>query len=447
MNKTIEFETTRKDLTHLSGLLFYDNLVKRLNLEGELGRILPSLQRKSGIAPKRKFLTGMFSFMAGAECLNDQHVFNRDPFFRQLTNGSFVPVTMGNFLKSINLKQYQKLQKLSTDIAFNFHQKLIRKRNNAPFILSMDATAHEQHAQLMEGVEWDYKSRWCLSSQNAFDQFGLCYGWDLRSGATHTSVGSVEMIENIFPKVGKARPRYYLADSGYANKEVYNSLINHGVNFAICLGEKVWGNLLEKYEFKMKFKKTKLRFFESNKCSIGSCLYPVKGLKQRSFLRVVFIRAKKKKITPGEKRYYKYYAVVTNMSDREMGDEDVVRFYRKRGNVENHIKDLKNGMDFHHFPCQTMIKNRAWGIMGIYAYNFMRFSSFLLYPHSGCFLRRVRHQIVFMASELRKGSRKIKLRFSNYMFKEVKRLEKLIAEHFCSLGFNRLHRTSQGPPV
>src|SRR5690606_24555629 len=108
------------------------------------------------------------------------------------------------------------------------------------------------------------------------------------------------------------------------------------------------------------------------KCEIGSCLYPKKGLYNRGFLRVVFIRAKKKKLEPGETEYYNYYAIVTDLSEKELSDERVVNFYRKRGNVENQIKDLKYGMDFKHFPCQKLAANRALGIIGIYAYNLMR---------------------------------------------------------------------------
>ena len=38
MKKTIEFETTKKDLTHLSGLIFFQRLVKSISLDSVIGQ-------------------------------------------------------------------------------------------------------------------------------------------------------------------------------------------------------------------------------------------------------------------------------------------------------------------------------------------------------------------------------------------------------------------------
>ena len=137
-----------------------------------------------------------------------------------------------------------------------------------------------------------------------------------------------------------------------------------------------------------------------------------------------------------------HYAIVTNMSEKELSNERVIQFYKKRANVENQIKDLKMGMDFYHFPCQKLNANRAWGIIAIFAYNLMRFSAHKLFRKRGCFLKTVRRKMVFIASELRRGQRKIKLRFTNHMFKEVKRLEMIITQ----LGFCRSNYRGQSPP-
>jgi hypothetical protein len=67
--------------------------------------------------------------------------------------------------------------------------------------------------------------------------------------------------------------------------------------------------------------------------------------------------------------------------------------------VENNIKDLKNGLDFHHFPCQSLKANHAWGLMGIIAYNLMRLTSFTI-SKNGCFVDSVRKNIVMKACEV-----------------------------------------------
>jgi hypothetical protein len=102
--------------------------------------------------------------------------------------------------------------------------------------------------------------------------------------------------------------------------------------------ENSWGKLVDEYEFSMKWKKTKIQFFESTKCQIASCLAPVKDLHGRSFLRVVFIRTKKtreqiqkekaEKSSGKKVRHYRYYAIVTNISEVEMSNDKVRKQHR-----------------------------------------------------------------------------------------------------------------------
>jgi hypothetical protein len=205
-----------------------------------------------------------------------------------------------------------------------------------------------------------------------FDDKGFCYAFNLRARAVHTSIGAIEMLENAFNTVPSGVKKYLVADSGSANLDMYNHLITKKASFAICLGEMVWGSILKKYGNKITWRKTRIKFFESQKCELGSCLYPLKGLaEKRSHLRVVFIRTKKNKIESGDNHPYHYYAIVTDLGSAEMNDEHIIRFYRKRAIVENNIKDLKQGMDFYHFPCQSLQANNVWGLMGVMAYNLM----------------------------------------------------------------------------
>lgn len=74
---------------------------------------------------------------------------------------------------------------------------------------------------------------------------------------------------------------------------------------------------------------------------------------------MVFIRAMKVNPAKEDKYLYHYYAVVTDMGESEMSNEHILKFYRKRSQVENNIKDIKNGMDFHHFPCMNLKANNV----------------------------------------------------------------------------------------
>lgn len=245
------------------------------------------------------------------------------------------------------------------------------------------------------------------------------------------------MMEKAFKVVPKSIQKYFVADAAYANTDIYNSLLNNNVNFAICLPEIVWGSLLKNYGNKITWHKTRIRFFDSNKCEVGDFIYPKKGLSMvRKFLRVVFIRTINKKAGSGENPY-RVYAIVTDMSNAEMTNENIIQFYWKRAQVENNIKDLKNGMDFHHFPCQSLKANHVWGLMGIIAYNLMRMASFTIYPRTGCFVRTTRRRLVTLAGEVIKHARSIEIRMMEYLSKEVNRLKMILSGSFFRVDISR----------
>jgi hypothetical protein len=404
---SIKITSNAKTLSSYSGLHLFSNFIEKFEVQSLFGHLVPKKMRDRGFSNFEKLYAGILAFVAGAECLDDFDYLAQDPLFCELTSGP-ASTTMGKFLRLFDLKQIQDIRnKLPT---FAFKMRCWLQPNLYKIVFRMDGTLHEQYGEKMEGVEWNYKKFRSLSSQNLFDDKGLCYGFALRNGATHSSVGAVEMMENAFKVVPKSIQKFFVADSAYANENIYNSLLNHNVNFTICLPEIVWGSLLKNYGNKITWYKTEIKFFKSNKCEIGDVIYPKKGLVMgRKFLRVVFIRAKKKNAVPGDNHPYDYYAIVTNMSNAEMTNEKIIELYRKRAQVENNIKDLKNGLDFHHFPCQSLKANHVWGLIGIIAYNLMRLISFTI-SRDGCYVATVRKKIVLKACEVIKHARLLELR-------------------------------------
>lgn len=153
---------------------------------------------------------------------------------------------------------------------------------------------------------------------------------------------------------------------------------------------------------------------------------------------MVFIRTLRLNPTKEDKHPYHYYAVVTNMSESEMGHEHILKFYRKRSQVENNIKDIKNGMDFHHFPCMSLKANNVWGIIGVIAYNLMRYASFAVVPDKGCFVKTTRKKLVTIAGEVITHARSIEIRVMNYFLKEVETIRKRM--NFVIVDASRLRR-------
>ncbi len=409
MNKlSIHYSPLAKSLSSFSGLNLFDDLIHKFEVKKLLGNELPLKKRKRGFSSLNKFYTGILGFIAGIDCLDDFDWYGSDPLFLKLTN-SPSSETMGKFLRSFHPRKVENIRKFIPVLALKI--RLVLEPSCHNIIFKMDSTDHQQYGLKSEGVTYGYRKELCLNSQNLF--------------------------EETFSKIPKKIQKYFVADSAYSTMEIYNSLINHNCNFVINLKTNIWKPILKKNKNHIKWVNTKLRFFDSKDCQISSAIYPLTGLPDRKFLRVVFIRTKNLTPTKENNYPYKVYAVVTNMSDSEMSNEAVIKFYRKRSQVENNIKDIKNGMDFHHFPCGTLKANNVWGLMGVTAYNLMRFASFAVVPEKGCFVETTRKRIVAIAGEVITHARSVEIKMMNYVYKEVCRV-KVIMNSVSTVDANRL---------
>ena len=92
----------------------------------------------------------------------------------------------------------------------------------------------------------------------------------------------------------------------------------------------------------MKWRKTKINFFDSDECEIANAVYAPEGLQGKTkTLRVVCIRAPKED-------GYKYYAILTNIFSHEWKAKQVIKFYRGRAT------DWMRG--FHHLPIPDKLR-------------------------------------------------------------------------------------------
>ena len=165
---------------------------------------------------------------------------------------------------------------------------------------------------------------------------------------------------------------------------------------------------------------TGIRFRDGRVCEVTTLLYhPVMGHEP---LRVIVARAPKRQPELLGDRY-DYMSWITNLGSHELRDEEVVDFYQGRGNAENFIRELKNGFDFKHFPCQKLLANKAYGLIGAFAYTLMRYASYILSPETKKvhFAKMLRFRMVYLAVQVVRKARRVIIRFSKPQYEEVSR--------------------------
>lgn len=422
----VKLEAARGDFTSLGGLVIFEELINKLELRKKIFDFLPGRKGRCKQRNFHKFRQMMLGFVAGADCLEDMNKLSDDPGFRALCGKDFyVAGTYGNMLRKFEPWQIRRLNETLATTALKLRRKLFKDDRN--FILDIDSTDHRQYGKKMEGVRYSgYKGYNCLDSLQAFDQYGFQYWMEVREGATFTANNASTVIERVFRQVPKNMWRFLRADSGYCNFDVMRACAENNVSFVIAMRANMYEPHIKSV---CHWRRAKHVFFrDGRECEIGSTIYIAKR-NPRETLRVVMIRALKKNPGMFEDRY-DYRAWVTNISEHEMKNEDLILFYRKRGNAENMIRELKNGYDIHHFPCEKLIANKAYGLMAAFAYNLMRMQAWNIEGDIPRFSKLIRFRMVNIAGQVVRKARRVIIRISQHRHKEVESWIKQIKYQF-----------------
>jgi hypothetical protein len=118
---------------------------------------------------------------------------------------------------------------------------------------------------------------------------------------------------------------------------------------------------------------------------------------------------------------YDYQGWVSSIDD-SMAAADDIKFYRKRGPSENFIRELKNGLDLHHYPCQKLSTNKACGLIAAFAYTLMRYVAVKENPEKPRFSKAIRFKYINIPCHVIRHARRLVFRFMDLHFKGVTRL-------------------------
>jgi hypothetical protein len=116
----------------------------------------------------------------------------------------------------------------------------------------------------------------------------------------------------------------------------------------------------------------------------------------------------------------RYSVIATNADPDKMSAEDVVRFYRKRGDTsENRIKELKAGFNIHHLPSSDFISSAFYFQIGILAYNlFLLFKETLQKSWQRHTIQTICYRLYHIAGKVIKHARELTLKV-NKEFVEI----------------------------
>lgn len=421
----IKIARTDKDLSANAGLIIFKELLERVGLERMLEDCLPKL-RLGSAKSLRKFKQLVLAFQAGADCLDDLEKLGKDQAFKSICDGKvYSSKAFGDFLRAFSEFDCKKLNYSIIKMAYGLRQELFSDATS--ITIDIDSTTNEQYARKMEGVCYNYRGINGLDTIQAFDEHGIQYWNDTRPGNTHTASGAQEIIHQIFSRMPKSMShltRYVRADSGFCKISFFDACAVKKAQFVVCMRRLMYKPLIGLVsEWKSQDAKDDKRiiFVGGRECEVGETSYKPKNSPHT--LRVILIRAikvgRENQLVKGDDDY-DYYGWVSNFSEAIPANA-IIKEYRKRGHAENFIREIKNGLDLHHYPCQKLIANKAYGLIAAFAYNLMRFVALKDNPKHPQFAKAIRFRFIHLPAQVVRHAREVIFRFMNHHYEEVSR--------------------------
>lgn len=194
----------------------------------------------------------------------------------------------------------------------------------------------------------------------------------LRPGTRYCCNGAAEFMRPLMEEYQERYPNIALflrGDSGFATNELYSVCENNGTSYVIRLKEnevlRKLANELDSdlYELTREDVVSYAVVYGEFEYQAGSWDYP----------RRVVCKIEK----PFGQMLHMYTFVVTNM---DSSPEELIRFYCKRGQMENFIKECKSGFDMDYVSSSSQIVNANRVLIHALAYNLFNWFRRLVLP-------------------------------------------------------------------
>lgn len=271
-----------------------------------------------------------------------------------------------NRMDETTLEQFYDLMRRFRKVVYNIkHPQLM--------LLDLDSTLLDTYGrQEGEGYNVHYQSHGYHPLVCYDGMTGDLLKIQLRNGTDYSSTGVMDFLQPLLNEFGADYPDLPLllrGDSGFAKPELYEQCETNGVSYVIRLKEnKILRALASDVEEQVN-EATKKDMVSYAVC-YGEFLYQAGSWK---YPRRVVCKVEK----PEGQLIHMYTFLVTNM---DASPQELIRFYCKRGAMENFIKESKNGFDFAAVSSSSKIVNANRLQVHALAYNIFNWFKRLVLP-------------------------------------------------------------------
>lgn len=250
-----------------------------------------------------------------------------------------------------------RLGEAMTDTVIHRHRHRLNGRKCKLVTVDLDVTDDPTYGQQQLSLFNGHYHSWCYLPLLAFATFNdeseqHLLAAVLRPGTAHPKIGTVALLKRLIPALREAFPFAVIRvrlDGGFACPEVLDYLDDEMVEYLVAMGK---NSVLEGIATAT-VAQARARFEQEGKTVTlyGTDWYAAKGWK---YLRRVIYKAETVSL-PGRQPRDNLRFVITNLSH---APSRVYRIYRQRGDSENRIKELKDGLDLGRMSCHRFWANQ-----------------------------------------------------------------------------------------
>ena len=346
---------TDEPLIARGGLILPYEFARAIKLPQVIDRELPPPGSGRGYKPSQFVMPLVLMLHGGGKKLNELREIKDEASLRELLEMEGLPAscTVGDWLRRIG-EDGKGLCGLAKVERHEVVEVLRRDKRNE-YTLDTDATIIESEK---EEAKWTYKKEKGYQPLLGFiSELGLVIGDEFRDGNIPAGAGAVEFLEYceaMMPQ-GK-RIKYYRSDSAAYQAKLINHCFDNEMLFTITADQD--RGVKEAIRCIKEWKP-----YDKDR-EIGETIHTMNHTKEA--FRLIVQRWPKVQAELFDPDPYCYHVIATN---REEPMEAVVHLHNQRGQVENFIKEIKDGFGMEWMPCGESYANAVFFRIGIIAYN------------------------------------------------------------------------------
>lgn len=364
----IKIERTDEPLIARGGLILPYECAWALKLPALIDKELPDPGSGHSYKPSVFVMPLVVMLHGGGKKLEDLREIREEEALREVLQIEEFPAscTMGDWLRRMgeHEKGLPGLGKVSQHLV----KEALQRDSRGGYTLDCDATVIE--AEKYE-AQWTYKKEKGYQPLLGFlFEVPVILHDEFREGNVPAGANALEFLKGCVASMPQGkRINYFRSDSAAYQADVINYCVHEHILFTITADQ----DEAVKKAIKT-IKEEDWRHYKDDR-QIAETVHSMD--KTEEAFRLIVQRWPKLQADLFDPDPYCYHAIATNRKGKA---KKVVERHNERGQVENYIKELKNGFGMDWMPCGETHANAVFFRIGVIAYNLFQVMKFVALP-------------------------------------------------------------------